>query len=417
MLKDPAQAQKLLNSGAFPDIDGVQANLAIKQTDSLMKQSRNEDRAAQNFAQEQQDKADMSTFFRDGGQLDPATGRFVPKPGYVMDMLKGVGKPGGVSARTAAQAIAYSSKPDDAVSGAGVLHSTLTGLMDGTMTSKDVISKIGEPGGLSKADASFAMSLTNNMDGGDKLLVQSTLKGFEANLNPKSQFGIPQDPMNTVSVTKATAFMQDALDKGHKAGLTNTQILDPNSPTYFMKGMTWDDPKFKVTLADQVQGARLDPASVAGARAASPDSAPGSFADRIQNLGERSGVNAVSPKGAEGSMQVMPGTQSDPGFGVRPSNGTPEDTRREGVDYANAMKKEFLGNETLAAAAYNAGPAQVHKWMVQFGDPNEDEISNSAFAAAIPIPETRAYVGRVTGGGPPASSPERAAEIMWGNSK
>lgn len=75
----------------------------------------------------------------------------------------------------------------------------------------------------------------------------------------------------------------------------------------------------------------------------------------------------TSSKGAQGSMQVMPGTQGDPGFGVKPSNGTPEDTAREGRDYYNALNQKY-NNPTIAAIAYNWGPGNTDKWLAAGGD-------------------------------------------------
>jgi hypothetical protein len=71
-------------------------------------------------------------------------------------------------------------------------------------------------------------------------------------------------------------------------------------------------------------------------------------------------VNPAS--GAEGSMQVMPATQKDPGFGVRPSDGTPEDTARAGRDYYAAMSLKYKDPFT-AAVAYNWGPGKADKWI------------------------------------------------------
>lgn len=66
---------------------------------------------------------------------------------------------------------------------------------------------------------------------------------------------------------------------------------------------------------------------------------------------------------ASGSMQVLEGTRRDPGFGVKPSNGTPEDTARVGRDYYNALQKAYGGSENMAALAYNWGPGNTDKWL------------------------------------------------------
>src|ERR1700752_5011819 len=70
----------------------------------------------------------------------------------------------------------------------------------------------------------------------------------------------------------------------------------------------------------------------------------------------------TSPKGAQGSMQVMPATQGSPGFGVTPSNGTPQDTAREGRDYMAALTLKYQ-NPLYAAMAYNWGPGNMDKWL------------------------------------------------------
>jgi len=69
----------------------------------------------------------------------------------------------------------------------------------------------------------------------------------------------------------------------------------------------------------------------------------------------------VSPKGARYAAQVMPKTNANPGYGVKPAaDAGPEESNRVGQDYFNAMKNKY-GNSELAAAAYNAGPGRLDK--------------------------------------------------------
>ena len=85
--------------------------------------------------------------------------------------------------------------------------------------------------------------------------------------------------------------------------------------------------------------------------------------------------NAVSPKGAEGLMQLMPSTQKEEGV----SNPfVPEENIRAGVRYLKKLLDVFQGDLSLTLAAYNAGVGRVQKYQ-----------------AVPPIPETQAYVTKI----------------------
>ena len=78
--------------------------------------------------------------------------------------------------------------------------------------------------------------------------------------------------------------------------------------------------------------------------------------------------NAVSPKGAEGTMQVMPQTQVNPGLGVTPArDNSAAEKERVGHDYLNALLTKYKGNKKLALAAYNWGPGHVDNWLTGAG--------------------------------------------------
>lgn len=90
--------------------------------------------------------------------------------------------------------------------------------------------------------------------------------------------------------------------------------------------------------------------------------APVDAIHQIESGGAPDTSRVANPaSGAQGSMQVMPTTQADPGFGVKPSNGTPEDTARAGRDYYAAMQAKYK-DPTMAAVAYNWGPGNADKW-------------------------------------------------------
>lgn len=90
-----------------------------------------------------------------------------------------------------------------------------------------------------------------------------------------------------------------------------------------------------------------------------------------------SGFNprALSYKGAQGLMQLMPGTASD--LGVINAFDVAQNIRG-GAQYLAALLRDFNGDVSLAAAAYNAGEAAVRKYK---GVP--------------PYDETQVYVKRV----------------------
>lgn len=101
---------------------------------------------------------------------------------------------------------------------------------------------------------------------------------------------------------------------------------------------------------------------------------PGTFVtgDRLDAITayseSRNNPNAVSPKGARGPMQVMPPTARDPGFGIRPSNGTQADDVRLGREYRAAMERKYGGDPAKMWGAYNAGPTRVDNLLQRYGD-------------------------------------------------
>lgn len=100
----------------------------------------------------------------------------------------------------------------------------------------------------------------------------------------------------------------------------------------------------------------------------------------------RGRIDAVSPKGARGVMQLMPGTAAE--LGVRTDDVA--ENIRGGALYLRRQLDRFAGNVPLALAAYNAGPGAVLR-----------------YGGVPPYRETRDYVVRILNRWRPA----RAAPI------
>jgi hypothetical protein len=111
----------------------------------------------------------------------------------------------------------------------------------------------------------------------------------------------------------------------------------------------------------------------------------------LRMIGAESSWNqgAMSPKGATGLGQLMPGTAAE--LGVDPTD--PYQNIEGSARYLAQQYGDF-GSWPLALAAYNAGPGAVRK-----------------YGGIPPFAETQAYVPKILGGGP---SPQPSASTPFG---
>jgi soluble lytic murein transglycosylase len=105
-----------------------------------------------------------------------------------------------------------------------------------------------------------------------------------------------------------------------------------------------------------------------------------------------------SSAGAEGLMQILPATAY---FIAHLSGGssftasdlaTPSINVAYGSYYLRYLLEHYDGNEMYAVAAYNAGLANVDRWVAK-----EKAAGRPLTVKTIPFSETRAYVERVLG--------------------
>ncbi|WP_319825549.1 lytic transglycosylase domain-containing protein [Thalassovita sp.] len=109
----------------------------------------------------------------------------------------------------------------------------------------------------------------------------------------------------------------------------------------------------------------------------------------------------ISGAGAQGLMQLMPGTAAqmarelgvdhDPGrvLGDWSYNAT------LGSAYLAKLADRFGGNVVMVAAGYNAGPGRPNQWIERFGDPRAGGVDVVDWIEMIPFTETQNYVMRV----------------------
>lgn len=111
-------------------------------------------------------------------------------------------------------------------------------------------------------------------------------------------------------------------------------------------------------------------------------------------------VEAVSPAGARGLMQLMPATArgmarelGEPALAARLFE--PLANMRLGTAYLAKRLDDFDRAVPLALAAYNAGAHRVRQWLNAHGDPRLGETDPLDWIELIPFNETRNYVMRV----------------------
>lgn len=202
------------------------------------------------------------------------------------------------------------------------------------------------------------------------------------------------------SANDTTARMREVTSSVH-AGVIETALAE-NNPEYalgyvnqYKDEMTAGDLlKVRGTINKDVYQRLADGIATNVVGAARAQAQPGDFG-RMVNITLQSesgnqerdaaGKLITSPKGAQGAMQVMPGTRIDPGFGVKPAQDDSDAERtRVGRDYLQAMIKHYAGDPAKAWAAYNWGPGKVDTAIKEHG---------AGWLAHAPE-ETRTYVAK-----------------------
>lgn len=164
------------------------------------------------------------------------------------------------------------------------------------------------------------------------------------------------------------------------------RYVDDEGVMHFTDAPT--DRRFKIFMRDLKKDRQLRTSFKLGACYRNPEE----FEPIIRSLASEYGVdkslvkavihaesgynpNAVSSKGAQGLMQLMPKTAQ----GLKVNNTfDPKENIRGGVRYLRFLLDTFKGDVTLALAAYNAGLTRV-----------------SQYGGVPPYQETRDYIAKV----------------------
>lgn len=124
---------------------------------------------------------------------------------------------------------------------------------------------------------------------------------------------------------------------------------------------------------------------------------PRDFAYAVMRQESAFKPSVVSPARAVGLMQLIPATAESAARELaidfdRERLAWPSYNLELGSFYLKKVLGTFGGHVALAAAAYNAGPSAVSRWLA-----SGESLPLDVFVARIPYEETRAYVHRVVG--------------------
>ena len=112
-------------------------------------------------------------------------------------------------------------------------------------------------------------------------------------------------------------------------------------------------------------------------------------------------ARANSHVGAQGLMQIMPGTAKlvarnlKTPYSKSSLKNDPDYNIKLGTYYFSSLLDDYDGVFPFAIGAYNAGPNRIKSWVKRYGDPNKGEISFIDWVELIRFKETRNYVQRV----------------------
>ncbi|NGZ73855.1 transglycosylase SLT domain-containing protein [Saccharibacillus sp. VR-M41] len=187
-----------------------------------------------------------------------------------------------------------------------------------------------------------------------------------------------EELMKTLAAISLPADQVDSLKMG-ATSLGGASSLDSSAARIEMPNVS--EPKVKSGTPNAGAAQYADIVQAASAKYGIPQSLINGIIDAESSFNP----NAQSGAGAKGLMQLMDGTAA--GLGVKNSF-DPEQNINGGSSYIASMLIRFGGSQSLALAAYNAGPGTLQRLGIR----TEEDLR----AKFDQLPrETQNYIGRV----------------------
>jgi hypothetical protein len=245
--------------------------------------------------------------------------------------------------------------------------------------------------------------------------VRTALMGLPPKPTGQTKLVIPFDPsqqgtavnFQTTSMKRLQPFMDAVISKGYsadlgvsKASFGNDIIARVNARIEKIRAA--EAPAKSATSQGAPKGEKnmytaiYNPSMVTGW--ALPENrpvplqeiSPDQYVEAVRMVESGGDQTAVSPVGAIGSMQVMPATADNPGFGLKPAKKNEDgsydlnDIDRLGKEYIQKMLERYDGDFEAALVAYNAGPGNADKWLA----------ANKDYSVLPKREETEQYVAK-----------------------
>lgn len=301
-----------------------------------------------------------------------------------------------------------------AITGAAPLEETAKLLSDITRYQRDGV--LGDVSGLQKAAiASIDKSLSANSKVYKTKKAKNPVQGNVPNWLWGGQIEIPIDDYNT-----GLKYIIDTSDKtypGNNISGSSVKALAvsdyiSNYQHYKQMGMSDKDIRINVfSTAQKVQRGDVQASVDRYYQQKALGNISGKFSDTITAAAQRynisprlvsavikaeSGFNhlARSPVGAQGLMQLMPGTAR--GLGVRNAY-DPIQNINGGTKHLAGLLAKYNGNVRSALAAYNAGGGAVDDFLHGTNNTGKNPNHTKTVDGIPPWKETRGYVKRIMG--------------------